>query len=51
MKYQFGEVHVPQHPHDHGLLRLRGVSPLHRTKGSQHRQNVPQPKVIVNLHR
>lgn len=50
-KYQFREVHVTEDPHDHRLLRLSRVCPLHRTKSPQHRQDVPQPEVIVNLSR
>ena len=47
--YQFGEVHVSQNPHDHGLLRLSRVGPLHGSQRPQHRQDVPQAKVIVHL--
>ena len=47
--HQLGEVHVPEYAHDDGGLTVLGVGALGGAQGTQHGQNVTQPKVIVDL--
>ena len=48
--HQFGEVHVPQHPHHYCFLGILRACPFHSSKSTQHRQDVTKTKVIVYLH-
>ena len=47
--HQLGDVHVAQHPHHDGALAVRGAGVLHRPQCAQHRQDVAQTKVVVDL--
>ena len=47
--HKLGYVHVSQHSHHNACLRRLWISSLSNTQSFQHRQDVSQTKVIVNL--
>lgn len=46
---EFGKVHITENSHHSRILAVIRTGTLCCPKCSQHRQNVPQPKVIMNL--
>lgn len=49
LSYQLGEIHVTEHSHDNTRLCVIGSRSFAGPKRPQHRQDVPQAKVIVDL--
>ena len=47
--HQLGEVHVPQAPHDNHLLTVLWAAPLGRSESAEHREDITEAKVIMNL--
>lgn len=47
--HQFGQVHVPQDPHDNGGLCVIRIGPFCSAKCAQDWQDITETKVVVNL--